>query len=137
MLASLAAHRRVTDGGKSPARTKHKNLAADKVGTALVIRTSSNRSPRLCRPPAWSADRQPITELWMTKTFSKRRPPSDAVRTSPCRSATARPSRDTASCGSWAVGMLGEVYLAQHPRLPHWNALKVLSATLTEDAEFT
>lgn len=34
-------------------------------------------------------------------------------------------------------GELGEVYLAQHPRLPHWNALKVLSATLTEDAEFT
>src|SRR5580693_7137021 len=33
-------------------------------------------------------------------------------------------------------GELGEVYLAQHPRLPHWNALKVLSATLTEDAEF-
>ena len=52
MLASLAAHGRVTDGGKSLARTKHKNLAADKVGTALVIRTSSNRSPRLGRPPA-------------------------------------------------------------------------------------
>jgi serine/threonine protein kinase, bacterial len=33
-------------------------------------------------------------------------------------------------------GELGEVYLAQHPRLPHWNALKVLSATLTKDAEF-
>ncbi len=33
-------------------------------------------------------------------------------------------------------GEMGEVYLAQHPRLPHWNALKVLSATLTEDREF-
>jgi hypothetical protein len=30
----------------------------------------------------------------------------------------------------------GDLYLAQHPRLPHWNALKVLSATLTEDREF-
>src|ERR1700734_3067007 len=33
-------------------------------------------------------------------------------------------------------GDTGEVYLAQHPRLPHWNALKVLPATLTEDCEF-
>jgi serine/threonine protein kinase, bacterial len=33
-------------------------------------------------------------------------------------------------------GEMGEVYLAQHPRLPHWNALKVLSATLSEDREF-
>ena len=33
-------------------------------------------------------------------------------------------------------GDMGDVYLAQHPRLPHWNALKVLSATLTEDREF-
>jgi serine/threonine-protein kinase len=33
-------------------------------------------------------------------------------------------------------GDTGEVYLAQHPRLPHWNALKVLPATLTEDREF-
>lgn len=33
-------------------------------------------------------------------------------------------------------GELGDVYLAQHPRLPHWNALKVLSATLREDREF-
>jgi serine/threonine-protein kinase len=33
-------------------------------------------------------------------------------------------------------GELGQVYLAQHPRLPHWNALKVVFATLTEDAEF-
>src|SRR3984893_2815718 len=31
---------------------------------------------------------------------------------------------------------MGDVYLAQHPRLPHWNALKVLSATLTEAREF-
>jgi serine/threonine-protein kinase len=31
---------------------------------------------------------------------------------------------------------MGDVYLAQHPRLPHWNALKVLSARLTEDREF-
>ncbi|MGA7133118.1 MAG: serine/threonine-protein kinase [Mycobacterium sp.] len=33
-------------------------------------------------------------------------------------------------------GEMGDVYLAQHPRLPHWTALKVLSATLTEDREF-
>jgi serine/threonine protein kinase, bacterial len=33
-------------------------------------------------------------------------------------------------------GEVGDVYLAQHPRLPHWNALKVLFATLTEDREF-
>jgi len=33
-------------------------------------------------------------------------------------------------------GEMGDVYLAQHPRLPHWNALKVLSAKLTEDREF-
>jgi serine/threonine protein kinase, bacterial len=31
---------------------------------------------------------------------------------------------------------LGEVYLAQHPRFPRWNALKVLSAILTTDREF-
>ncbi len=31
---------------------------------------------------------------------------------------------------------MGDVYLVQHPRLPHWNALKVLSATMTEDREF-
>jgi serine/threonine protein kinase, bacterial len=34
-----------------------------------------------------------------------------------------------------ASGM-SEVYLAQHPRFPRWNALKVLSATLTDDREF-
>jgi serine/threonine protein kinase, bacterial len=34
------------------------------------------------------------------------------------------------------ASMLGEVYLAQHPRFPRWNALKILSATLTEDLEF-
>ncbi|MGB6207849.1 serine/threonine-protein kinase, partial [Mycobacterium sp.] len=33
-------------------------------------------------------------------------------------------------------GETGDVYLAQHPRLPQWTALKVLSATLTEDREF-
>jgi serine/threonine protein kinase, bacterial len=33
-------------------------------------------------------------------------------------------------------GALGDVYLVQHPRLPHWNALKVLSSALTEDSEF-
>jgi serine/threonine-protein kinase len=33
-------------------------------------------------------------------------------------------------------GETGDVYLVQHPRLPQWNALKVLSATLTEDREF-
>jgi serine/threonine-protein kinase len=31
---------------------------------------------------------------------------------------------------------MGDTYLAQHPRLPQWNALKVLSAALTEDREF-
>jgi len=33
-------------------------------------------------------------------------------------------------------GGMGDVYLVQHPRLPHWNALKILSATLVEDREF-
>ncbi|UQX09925.1 serine/threonine-protein kinase [Candidatus Mycobacterium methanotrophicum] len=33
-------------------------------------------------------------------------------------------------------GETGDVYLVQHPRLPQWNALKVLSARLTEDREF-
>jgi hypothetical protein len=31
---------------------------------------------------------------------------------------------------------MGDVYLAQHPRLPRWNTLKILSATLTDDLEF-
>jgi serine/threonine protein kinase, bacterial len=31
---------------------------------------------------------------------------------------------------------MGDVYLVQHPRLPHWNTLTVLSATLTNDKEF-
>ena len=35
-----------------------------------------------------------------------------------------------------ACGEMGDVYLAQHPRLPHWNALQVLSETLTADREF-
>jgi serine/threonine-protein kinase len=33
-------------------------------------------------------------------------------------------------------GGMGEVYLAQHPRLPRRDALKVLPATLTADAEY-
>ena len=33
-------------------------------------------------------------------------------------------------------GAMGEVYLAQHPRLPRLDALKVLSAALTDDADF-
>ncbi len=33
-------------------------------------------------------------------------------------------------------GGMGEVYLAQHPRLPRLYALKVMSASLTGDAEF-
>ena len=33
-------------------------------------------------------------------------------------------------------GEMGDVYLVQHPRLPHWTALKVLSAALIEDREF-
>jgi serine/threonine-protein kinase len=31
---------------------------------------------------------------------------------------------------------MGDAYLAQHPRLPQWNTLKVLSAALAEDREF-
>ena len=30
----------------------------------------------------------------------------------------------------------GDVYLVQHPRLPRWNALKIVSDTLAEDQEF-
>jgi serine/threonine protein kinase len=33
-------------------------------------------------------------------------------------------------------GAMGEVYLVQHPRLPRLDALKVLSAALTDDADF-
>lgn len=33
-------------------------------------------------------------------------------------------------------GGMGEVYLAQHPRLPRWDALKILPAALTDDADF-
>lgn len=33
-------------------------------------------------------------------------------------------------------GEMGDVYLVQHPRLPHWNAVKVLAASLTEDRAF-
>jgi serine/threonine protein kinase len=33
-------------------------------------------------------------------------------------------------------GAMGEVYLARHPRLPRFDALKVLPAALTDDAEF-
>ena len=33
-------------------------------------------------------------------------------------------------------GDSGEVFLAQHPRLPHWSALKILSTDLAEDGEF-
>ena len=79
---------------------------------------------------------RPSTELWVTKrsrNAGRRRAQlgsQHAVRP------TARPSLDTASCELLGRGEMGDVYLAQHPRLPQWNALKVLSATLTEDGEF-
>src|ERR1700740_1687178 len=36
----------------------------------------------------------------------------------------------------WGSEGMGEVYLAQHPRLPRRDALKVLPAALTADAEY-
>ena len=34
------------------------------------------------------------------------------------------------------AGAMGEVYLAQHPRLPRQDALKVLSADVSADADY-
>ena len=34
------------------------------------------------------------------------------------------------------TGGMGEVYLAQHPRLPRYDALKILSLASTSDEEF-
>src|ERR1700710_486463 len=37
---------------------------------------------------------------------------------------------------SIGAGGMGEVYLAQHPRLPRLDALKILSMNATDDEEF-
>jgi serine/threonine protein kinase len=47
-----------------------------------------------------------------------------------------RLSLATPSSGCWDPGVLGDVYLAQHPRLPRREALKILRPDVSTDETF-